>query len=190
MLGGDNEGIIITILHGGQKLPHDRFTAHGIDQRDLQRRQFDVCRQQVNTGFVMQDALIGADRLIGDDLAHQVGQGGGKLVRLGPAQHLGQVSLGICVHQKDFFTLPGKTNGKAGGCGGLADAAFLICKGDCFHENTSNKKRSLPAPSFTQQLFFSRRVFFLTLLVLLYSVLLVFDFRKSRTSIIKGLEIR
>ena len=102
----------------------------------------------------MQDALIGADRLIGDDLAHQVGQGGGQFIRLGPAQHLGQVPLGICVHQKDFFTLPRKTNGKAGGCGGLADAAFLVCKGDCFHENTSNKKRSLLAPVLTKRLLF------------------------------------
>ena len=56
-----DEGIVVTILHGGQKLPHDRFTAHGIDQRDLQRRQFDVCRQQVNAGIVMQNALSGAD---------------------------------------------------------------------------------------------------------------------------------
>ena len=88
----------------------------------------------------MQDALIGTDGLVGDDLAHEIGQRRGKLIRLRPAEHLGQVALGICVHQKDFFTLPRKTNGKAGGCGGLADAAFLICKGDCFHENTSNKK--------------------------------------------------
>ena len=89
----------------------------------------------------MQDALVGADRLIGDDLAHQVSQRGGKLVRLGPSQHLCQVPLGICVHQKDFFTLPRKTNGKAGGCGGLADAAFLVCKGDCFHTETPPTKK-------------------------------------------------
>ena len=165
-----DEGIVVTILHGGQKLPHDRFTAHGIDQRDLQRRQLDICRQQINAGIVMQDTLSGTDWLVGDDLAHQVGQGGGKLVRLGPSQHLRQVPLGVCVHQKDFFTLPRKTNGKAGGCGSLADAAFLVCKGDSFHFKHLQQKRSLPAPSFTQQLFYSRRVFFLTLSVLLYSV--------------------
>ena len=72
------------------------------------------------------------DRLVGDDLAHQVGQGGKKFIRLRPAQHLGQVPLGICIHQKDFFTLPKKTNGKAGGGGSLSDAALLVCKSDCF----------------------------------------------------------
>ena len=88
------------------------------------------------------------DRLGGDDFSHEVGQGGGKLVWLGPAQHLGQVPLGICVHQKDFFTLPRKTNAEAGGCGGLTHAALLICQCDCFQWDTSSNKKGALRPLF------------------------------------------
>lgn len=178
------------ILHGGQKLPHDRFTAHGIDQRDLQSRQFDVCRQQINAGIVTQDALIGTDGLVGDNLAHQVGQGRGQLVRLRPAQHLGQVPLSVCVHQKDFLPCRERPMARLAAVVVLPTPPFWFARAMVFTQKHLQQKRSLPAPSFTQQLFFSRRVFFLTLSVLLYSVLFLFDFRKSRTSIIKGLEIR
>jgi len=49
--------------------------------------------------------------------------------------------LCIGVDQQDFFTLPRKANTEAGGCGGFADAALLICKCYYFQRDTSSNKK-------------------------------------------------
>lgn len=82
---------------------------------------------------MVQNSLLGDEGLIGDELPHDRCQGGVQLVRLLPTQKLGEITLGVCVNQKDFFTLPGKTNGQTCRRGGLADAAFLIGQCDCVH---------------------------------------------------------
>ena len=92
---------------------------------------------------MVQDPLAGCDGVLIDGLGHQVGQCRGKLVRLPPAQHLGEISLGVGVHQQDFLSLLGKANTQAGGCGGFPHAALLICQCDGFQKHTSiscNKK--------------------------------------------------
>ena len=92
---------------------------------------------------MVQDTLAGCDRFLVDSLGHQVGQRRGKLVRLPPAQHLGEIALGIGVHQQNVFALLGKADTQAGSCGGFPHAALLICQCDSFQKHTSiscNKK--------------------------------------------------
>ena len=94
---------------------------------------------------MVQDTLAGCNGFLVDSLCHQVGQCGGKLVRLPPAQHLGEIALGVGVHQQDFLALLGKPDTQAGGCGGFPHAALLICQCDGFQKHTSiscNKKRA------------------------------------------------
>ncbi len=119
---------------------------------------------------MVQDTLAGCDGFLVDGLGHQVGQRRGKFVRLPPAQHLGEIALGIGVHQQDFLALLGKADTQAGSCGGFPHAALLICQCDGFQKHTSiscNKKRALRLLHFTVVLFLSGKksrfyIFFLT----------------------------
>lgn len=72
-----DERVIVAVCHGGQILPQHRFTAHCVDQRDLQRRQLDIGGDKVDAGLVVQNALTGGDGLLCDDLLHQRGECGG-----------------------------------------------------------------------------------------------------------------
>ena len=45
-----DERVIVAVCHGGQILPQHRFTAHGVDQRDLQCRQLDIGGDKVDAG--------------------------------------------------------------------------------------------------------------------------------------------
>ena len=82
---------------------------------------------------MVQNTIVGINGLIGDDFPHDRCQSGVQLVRLLPAEKLGKIALSVCINQKNFFTLPGKTNGQTCRRGGLADAAFLIGQCDCVH---------------------------------------------------------
>ena len=72
-----DERVIVAVCHGGQILPQHRFTAHCVDQRDLQCRQLDIGGDKMDTGRVVQNALTGGDGLLRDDLLHQSGERGG-----------------------------------------------------------------------------------------------------------------
>ena len=72
-----DERVIVAVCHGGQILPQHRFTAHGVDQRDLQCRQLDIGGDKMDAGRVVQNALTGGDGLLRDDLLHQSGERGG-----------------------------------------------------------------------------------------------------------------
>ena len=82
---------------------------------------------------MVQNTIVEHNGLIGDNLPHDRCQGGVQFIRLLPTKKLGEITLGICVNQKNFFTLPGKTNGQTCRRGGLADAALLIGQCDCVH---------------------------------------------------------
>ncbi len=72
-----DERVIVALCHGGQILPQHRFTAHGVDQRDLQCRQLNIGGDKVDAGRVVQNALTGGDGLLCDDFLHQGGERGG-----------------------------------------------------------------------------------------------------------------
>ena len=72
-----DERVIVAVRYRGQILPQYRFTAHGVDQRDLQCRQLDIGGDKVDAGRVVQNALTGGDGLLCDDLLHQSGERGG-----------------------------------------------------------------------------------------------------------------
>ena len=72
-----DERVIVAVRYRGQILPQYRFTAHGVDQRDLQCRQLDIGGDKVDAGRVVQNALVGGDGLLRDDLFHQGGERGG-----------------------------------------------------------------------------------------------------------------
>ena len=73
-------------FHRVQILPQNGFPAHGVHQRYLHAGQLNVRRHQVHALRVMQNALAGGNGLIGQDLAHHVGEGNGELIRLGISQ--------------------------------------------------------------------------------------------------------
>ena len=140
-----DDGVVIGRCHRGQILPQHRFPAHDVYQRHLQSRQLNVGGDKINPGRMVQNPLAGCDGFLVDGLCHQVGQCGRKLVRLPPAQHLGEIALGVGVHQQDFLALLGKADTQAGSCGGFPYAALLICQCDGFQKHTSiscNKKRA------------------------------------------------
>ena len=72
-----DERVIVAVCHRRQVLPQHRFTAHGVDQRDLQCRQLDIGGDKVDAGLVVQDTLTRGDGLLRDDLLHQGGERGG-----------------------------------------------------------------------------------------------------------------
>ena len=72
-----DERVIVAVCHRRQVLPQYRFTAHGVDQRDLQCRQLDIGGDKVDAGRVVQNALAGSDGLLCDDFLHQCGERGG-----------------------------------------------------------------------------------------------------------------
>ena len=82
-------------------------------------------------------SLLRNEWLIGDDLPHDRCQGGVQFIRLLPTEKLCEITLGVCVNQKNFFTLPRKTNGQTCCRGGFPDTALLIGQCDCVHDGTS-----------------------------------------------------
>ena len=128
-----HDGIVVVPLDGREILPQDRLPAHCVDQRYLGGGQLYVGRHQIHAVLMVQNAIVRLNGLIGDDLPHDRCQGRVQLVRLLPTEKLGEITLSICVNQKNFFTLPRKTNGQTCCRGGLADAAFLIGQCDCVH---------------------------------------------------------
>ena len=125
----------ILSLERVQILPQDSLSAHGVHQRNLHTRQLDVRRHQVNTLWVVQNTLAGAQRLVHQDTTHRVGQGKGQLVRLGMAQADGQAALRVSVDQQHLSSglCQPDSQVRTGRC--LADAAFLVGNGDnlCVH---------------------------------------------------------
>ena len=87
-----------------QILPQDGLSAHGVHQADLHAGELDVGGHQVHTLRVVQDTLVGFDRLVHQDAAHRVREGKGQLVRLRVAQADGQAGLGVSIHQQHFLS--------------------------------------------------------------------------------------
>ncbi len=59
--------------------------------------------------MVTHDLRVAARGRPGYHIVHHVGKGQGQVVGLSLAQHLGEVALGVCDQQQDFFALQRKT---------------------------------------------------------------------------------
>ena len=99
-----NQDMGILSLERVQILPQDGLSAHGVHQADLHAGELDVGGHQVHTLRVVQDTLVGFDRLVHEDAAHRVREGKGQLVRLRVAQADGQAGLGVSVHQQHLLS--------------------------------------------------------------------------------------
>ena len=85
---------------------------------------------QVHALRVMQNALAGGNGLIGQDLAHHVGEGNGELIRLGISQADCLATLRVPVNQQHLFTGLGQPDTEIGAGGCFADTALLVGNGD------------------------------------------------------------
>ena len=94
----------ILSLYRVQILPQDGFTAHSVYQRHLHAGQLNIRWHQVHALRVAQNPLAGANRLIGQDTDHRVGEGKRQLIRLGIAQADGQAPLRVPVNEKHFLS--------------------------------------------------------------------------------------
>ena len=118
-----------------QVLPENGLPAHGIDQGDLHACQLDICRHQVNSLGVVQNALPKGDGFVGQDLPHHIREGCGKLVGLGIPQPNGHAGLGVGVQQQHFSAFLRQTDAQVDTSSTFAHAALLIDAGNdlCFH---------------------------------------------------------
>ncbi|EJX03980.1 hypothetical protein EVA_07913 [gut metagenome] len=117
---------IIILFDGIQILPENGFSAHCIDERDLQPGQFDIGRNIIHTFRMMQNTFSGSNRFICNNLAHQIGKSGREFIRKRISHTDRKGCLRICVYQKNFLALHSQSNTQVltGRC--LACATFLV----------------------------------------------------------------
>ena len=81
---------------------------------------------------MVQNAFVGVDLFLHDNLAHDGGEGNGELVRLVPAKRIRQITLCVRVNEQYLLTLPRKPDTEIDGCCRFSHATFLVGEGDYF----------------------------------------------------------
>ena len=73
---------IVILFDRIQVLTKNGFPAHGIYQRDLQTRQFNVCRHQIHALRMMNNPFAGSNGFLHHNLSHQIGKCWRQVIRV------------------------------------------------------------------------------------------------------------
>src|SRR5699024_2328987 len=93
-------------------------------------RKIDAGGNQVNSFWMVENALTVLNWLIVEDAAQSGGYSKRQLVRSGMSQTDGQAALWVCINEQDFLSLLCQGDAQVDAGGGFANAAFLVDDGD------------------------------------------------------------